>query len=164
MPAKADSVRVTTFVAVSPNDAFEVFTEETDLWWKKSPRFRVGGATSGVLAFEGAKGGRLFERLADGTEHEVGRILVWEPGARLVFEWRGVNFAPEERTEVEVAFASKGEGTEVVLVHRGWSSIRPDHPARHGTEGRAFVTLIGLFWGQLLTFYRERADDDARPG
>jgi hypothetical protein len=29
-------------------------------------------------------------------------VTVWEPQVRLVFEWRAKNFAPAEKTEVEV--------------------------------------------------------------
>ncbi|MCY1040419.1 hypothetical protein OV208_03720 [Corallococcus sp. bb12-1] len=33
MTLSADRARVTTFVAVSPLDTFEVFTQEIDAWW-----------------------------------------------------------------------------------------------------------------------------------
>ena len=38
-----DSVEVTALVAVDPQFAFDVFTKETDLWWKRGPRYRAGG-------------------------------------------------------------------------------------------------------------------------
>ena len=47
-----DKVRVTTFVAVDPQTAFDVFTRETDLWWRRGPRYRFGGARPGTLMFE----------------------------------------------------------------------------------------------------------------
>jgi hypothetical protein len=31
-------VRVSTIVATDPADAFEVFTQETALWWRRDPR------------------------------------------------------------------------------------------------------------------------------
>ena len=46
----ADQVRVSTFVRISPEDAFAVFTRETDLWWRRGPRYRQGSAKS-VIAF-----------------------------------------------------------------------------------------------------------------
>ena len=52
-----DRARVTVFVAVSPDRAFSVFTRETDLWWRRGPRFRFGGARRGTLTFE--PGGEL---------------------------------------------------------------------------------------------------------
>lgn len=150
----ADRARVTTFVAVSPLDAFEVFTEETDLWWGKSPRYRGLQNPSGVLRFDPpGPTGRLVESFEDHV-FEIGRVLVWEPGARLVFQWRASNFAPGETTEVDVRFEPTFGGTRVVLEHRGWDAIRGDHPVRHGQDGPGTVAVIGRWWGDLVTRYR----------
>ncbi|RKH17617.1 activator of HSP90 ATPase [Corallococcus praedator] len=156
MPS-ADRARVTTFVAVSPLDAFEVFTQETDVWWSKGPRNRAFHASNSSLRFEPpGPGGRLLES-SETEVFEVGRVLVWEPGARLVFQWRASNFAPDEITEVEVRFEPSFGGTRVVLEHRGWDSIRMDHPARHGMDGPATVGMMGRWWGDLVTRFRLRA-------
>lgn len=162
-----DQASVTVFVEAPIDLAFTVFTEETDLWWRRGLKYRVAGKRPGTLQFEPKPGGRLFETYesADGDRlHEIGRILAWEPPARLLFEWRGVNFAEGESTEVEVAFRAVRDGTEVKLTHRGWAAFRDDHPVRHGALGAAFVRNIGLWWGDLLSSYRLRAarsDDDA---
>jgi uncharacterized protein YndB with AHSA1/START domain len=153
----ADRARVTTFVAVSPLDAFEVFTEETDLWWHRGPRYRGLHNPRGMLRFEPAgPGGRLLESV-DAEVHEIGRVLEWEPGARLVFQWRASNFAPHEVTEVDIRFEPTFGGTRVVLEHRGWDALRPDHPVRHGKDGPATVASIGRWWGDLLTGFRLHA-------
>jgi uncharacterized protein YndB with AHSA1/START domain len=151
----ADLARVTTFVAVAPRDAFEVFTQETDRWWRKGPRFRLSAKGNGVLRFEGRAGGRLVETFEDGAELVSGKVLVWEPGRRLVFEWRARDFGPSDRTEVEVLFEAINDGTQVTLEHRGWAALPDDHPVRHGLgSGEAFITMIGLWWGDLATSYR----------
>jgi uncharacterized protein YndB with AHSA1/START domain len=149
---RGDRARVTAFVAVTPEHAFTVFTAETDLWWRRGPRFRMGGKRRGTLTFEPGAGGRLFESFSDDPADvfEVGRVLVWEPGARLVLEWRLTNFAPGERTEVEVLFEPDEDGTRVTVEHRGWSALRPDHPARHGQDAPAFIARIGMWWADLL--------------
>ena len=151
---RADRVRVTTFVEVAPLDAFDVFTQETDLWWRRGPRYRFGGS-DGTLLFEDDR--RLLETFPDGSAHEVGQVLVWQPGERLVFEWRGRAFAPGERTEVEVRFEPQGRGTQVTLEHRGWAVFPDDHEVRHGLDQRGFIDLIGRWWGELASSYRERA-------
>ena len=155
-----DQAAVTVHVAVSPRDAFEVFTEEIDRWWRRGAKFRVSGRLPGIMRLEPELGGRLFETI-DGPEgaREVvtGRVTAWEPPSRLAFEWRGVNFGEGERTEVEVAFDAVGDGTRVRLVHRGWASLRDDHPARHGHVGAAFARFLGLWWGELMTSYRGAA-------
>jgi hypothetical protein len=153
-----DCATVTVFVAVAPDVAFEVFTREIDLWWKRGPRYRIAGRRRGLLHFEPGVGGRLFESfdLDSGSRTlEVGRVTAWEPPARLEFEWRGVNFKPDEKTVVDVRFAPMREGTLVTVQHRGWSALRADHPARHGLTGPAFSRMIGLWWGELMTSLRE---------
>ena len=112
-----ESVRVTTLVELDPAGAFDVFTREIDAWWKRGPRYRVG---NGALCFEGGRGGRLLD-----GDLEIGRILIWEPGERLAFEWRARSFAPGEVTQVEVRFERAKRGTRVVLEHRGWEAIGP---------------------------------------
>ncbi len=152
----AEVARVTTFVAVSPDDAFEAFTDDIDVWWRRGPRFRNGGGRS-ELSFERdaeGRGQRLVERLAHRVL-EIGRVLAWQPGQRLVFEWRQINFAPDEVTEVEVRFEPMGDGTRVTLEHRGWDAIGDDHPARHGLRERAFGAMVGKYWGDLLSVYRQ---------
>jgi uncharacterized protein YndB with AHSA1/START domain len=157
--SSVENARVTSFVAVAPEDAFAVFTDEIDRWWRRSPRYRIGGSGASELCFErDGQQRRLVERFANGR-HELGRVLVWEPGKRLVFEWRGRNFAKDEVTEVEVRFEPFAEGTRVTLEHRGWQHIRSDHPARHGQREHEFAGMIGGFWGELLTAYRLFARD-----
>jgi hypothetical protein len=68
-----------------------------------------------------------------------------------------VNFKPGESTRVAVRFVPRGDGTLVVVEHAGWSALPADHPVRHGLEGAAFVRMIGLYWGDLLTALREYA-------
>ncbi|HEX9573513.1 MAG TPA: SRPBCC domain-containing protein [Myxococcales bacterium] len=156
---KPEFARVTTVVEVDPAEAFEVFTREIDAWWKRGLRYRSG---NGALRFEGGRGGRLVEAQGGG-DLEIGRVLVWEPGERLLFEWRARNFAPGEVTEVEVRFERAERGTRVVLEHRGWEAIPAKHPVRHGLAGPAFTDMMGLWWAELLTSYRTRAAKDV-PG
>jgi uncharacterized protein YndB with AHSA1/START domain len=153
-----DAARVTVFVAVTPEDAFEVFTREIDAWWRSGPKYRIAGRRRGRLAFEAGLGGRLFEtfELDSGSRTiEVGRVTAWEPPGRLELEWRGVNFKPGESTRVEVSFRASGEGTEVTVLHGGWSALPADHPARHGLQGADFSRMIGMWWGGLMTSLRE---------
>ncbi|MBI1212181.1 MAG: activator of HSP90 ATPase [Alphaproteobacteria bacterium] len=154
-----DHATVTITVAVDRAVAFDVFTRETDLWWKHGPAYRMSGRTPGTLMFEPREGGRLFEshNSPSGRQlFEYGRIKAWQPPARLVFEWRNANFAANEVTEVEVLFEEIAGGTRVTLHHRGWASLRPGHPARHNLEPAGFSRMIGMWWADLLTSYRSR--------
>lgn len=155
-----DQAKVTVSVRVPPERAFAVFTQEIDQWWKRGPAYRVSGRHPGVMTFEAGVGGRLFETFdtpAGERTHVAGTILAWEPPSRLLFEWKGVNFAEHERTEVEVTFAPTASGTMVTVVHRGFAALRPDHPVRHGKPPRQFIADMGMWWGQLLGALREHA-------
>jgi uncharacterized protein YndB with AHSA1/START domain len=82
-----DEVNVSIDVAVEPAEAFRLFTEDIDSWWRTDPAYRV--AKSSLLKFEPYEGGRFLDiNEARGTLREVGKVLVWQPSKRLVFEWR----------------------------------------------------------------------------
>jgi hypothetical protein len=160
------AVRVTTVVAVEAGTAWDVFTRDVDAWWRRGPRFRWRHDRDGELRFEGGEGGRLVEAVPGDAEQdfEVGRIRVWEPGRRLVFDFRVLDFAPHEVTQVEVRFEPADGGTRVTVEHRGWQALAGDHPARRGLDGTAFDALIGTWWADLLGAARRRAEAAAGRG
>lgn len=165
-PRPGDQARVTVTVAVPPAEAFRIFTQDIDLWWRRGRRFRNAPGERGLVCIEPGIGGRLFESFdTDDGERvvEIGRTRIWQPPQRLVFEWRAVNFAPHEKTEVEVGFEPCDCGTRVTVVHRGWADIRPDHPARHGQDVPSFVRMIGMWWGDLLGSLRRQAAQGVPP-
>jgi hypothetical protein len=159
-----ERVRVSTQVAVDPEAAFEVFTREVDAWWKQGPRFRADPGRPSRMRFEPGVGGRLLEIYdeAAGEAFELGRIEVWEPGRRLVFEMFGRDFGPEDTTRVEVCFEPVPEGTRVTVEHGGWEAFPPGHPVRHGLTGTAFSAMMGTWWGDLLVALRGRAQGRPR--
>jgi hypothetical protein len=112
------SVRVTVMVATTPEEAFEIFTEETDAWYQPaiagSPRGR-----GGRLRFDGVARVAWMARTSGGPEHRVGPITVWEPGRQLVF-------SDQRETEVDVRFEAVGDETRVTLEHRGLDRLPPD--------------------------------------
>lgn len=69
----------------------------------------------------------------------------------------------DQAREVEVVFAPSPRGTEVTVTHRGWDRIRPDHPARHGLDVAAFLRMMGMWWGDLLSSMREHAAERSTP-
>lgn len=150
-----EHVVVTTFVAVAPGDAFEIFTRDIDLWWKQSPRYRSMPGQLGKLAFEGSPPERLVERGGE-TVTVLGRVLAWEAGKRLAFEWRAGALADAAHSEVEVRFEPLRDGTRVTLEHRGIGELPVDHVARHGLTGEAFEAMLGYFWADALVSYRLR--------
>jgi uncharacterized protein YndB with AHSA1/START domain len=165
-PPAGDRARVSVLVAVPPEVAFRVFTEEIDQWWRRGVKFRASSKRRGVMHVEPGVGGRLFESIdakSGSVVVETGRVTAWDPPARFSLEWRNTNFAKDEKTYVDVSFDESASGTLVTVTHYGWSAIRADHPARHGLDVPAFVRMIGMWWGDLLTSLRMHAAGEAAP-
>ena len=146
-------VRKTIRVAAPPARAFDVFTAGIGRWWPKS--HHIGKADLDTHVIEPRSGGRWYERDVDGSECDIGRVLVWDPPARLLLAWQ-LNaewaFDPELVTEVEVLFAPDGnDGTHVSLEHR--------HLERLGDRADALREQIGSpnGWGHLLQLFAQSA-------
>src|SRR5580693_3284697 len=109
-------------VPCDPDTAFDIFTGDIGTWWKRGTRYWNDSARGLELRLELHVGGRLLEVYDAGTGEgvEIGRVLVWEPGKRLVFTWRQNDWAASEFTEVEVRFEAAGSGTRVTVEHGGW--------------------------------------------
>lgn len=117
----AAPVRKTVRVETSQARAFEVFTARMGAWWPKSHSINRGHPQKDVIVEPGS-GGRWYERGEDGTQCNWGRVLAWEPPARVVLSWH-INSKFELDTnvlsEVEVRFVAEGpKATRVELEHR----------------------------------------------
>ena len=161
-------------------EAFRVFTTEIGAWWPVAAH-SVEPDRVETVVLEGRVGGRLYERWHDGGEVDWGRVLAWEPPARLVLSW-SPTLERRPPTEVEVRFlAVEPDHTRVELEHRGWERLGDlAAQARSSYEGgwpgvldafagtamavhhRAFArSLNGLVW-RLLARCGRTGDDDAR--
>jgi uncharacterized protein YndB with AHSA1/START domain len=123
MPESAASVviRKAVTVAVPVETAFRVFTQEAGSWWPLATK-SVGQEDTETLVIEPREGGRVYERVRSGEEHDWGVILAWEPPRRLVFTWHPGR-GPETSQELEVRFTPSGAETLVELEHRGWDRL-----------------------------------------
>ena len=108
-------------VACSTRHAFDVWTSKIDAWWPTNHTY--SGEPDATVFLERRIGGRIFERTADGTEHEWGEVTVWQPPARLAYRWY-LGRGPADATEVEIRFVAQGAGaTRVEIEHRGWERL-----------------------------------------
>jgi uncharacterized protein YndB with AHSA1/START domain len=119
-----EEIRKLIVVSASAEKAWEVFVDRTTSWWPLASH-SIGGdkATAALIEPD-----RVYERLADGTEHTWGRMVVWEPPHRLVFTWE---VDPACQGEVEVRFTPQGDSTVVELEHRGWTRLSENERARY---------------------------------
>lgn len=114
-------VRKEITVNADVEKAFEAFTDRIGSWWPHDSHSIAGEHTSDVI-LEGTEGGRLYEVVDDGTTHEWGTVVAWDPPRRLVLSWY-VGRSPDIFTEIEVQFSPVGEQTRVVLEHRHWERL-----------------------------------------
>lgn len=148
-------VRKSIVVEAPQAHAFAVFTEQHAAWWPLQTH-HIGAQPAETAIIEPRIGGRWFERAADGTECDWGRVLAWEPPSRIVLAWcigADWKFDPELNTEVEVRFISEGPGrTRVELEHR--------HLERYGAMAGTMQTTFdseGGWTGILGRFSRAAA-------
>ena len=93
-------------------------------WWPRDTH-RIGEVEPEAVVVEPRAGGRWFERAPDGTECDWGRVLEWDPPARLLLAWHlnaewEYDPDPAGSTQIEVHFFPEDPGaTRVELVHRG---------------------------------------------
>jgi uncharacterized protein YndB with AHSA1/START domain len=105
-------LRMSFDVACSAGHAFTVWTAGIGTWWP--PDHTMTGRAEAVV-LQGGVGGRIYERTADGTEHEWGEVIVWQPPARLAYLWY-LGRDRADATEVEIRFLARGPKP------RGWRS------------------------------------------
>ncbi|MGA2552528.1 MAG: SRPBCC domain-containing protein [Burkholderiaceae bacterium] len=109
-------------VTVSREKAFERFTRDLQRWWPKE-RHSIGQEQTVFVGMECHLGGRIFERLADGSEHVWGTIVAWNPPEGLSYTWHPGR-SPDKAQEIRVGFEALPEGgTRVELVHLGWETL-----------------------------------------
>lgn len=135
-------------VAATPERAFEVFAAKIDRWWPRSHRLTEAPIADVVI--EPRVGGRWFQRDENGVECDVGGVLVYEPGERLVLNWQlspDWKYDPALRVEVEVRFAADGDQTIVRLEHRDLEQF--------GERGREMADSVGgdNGWPAILADY-----------
>jgi uncharacterized protein YndB with AHSA1/START domain len=150
------AVIVSIRVGAPPLRAFHAFTEEIGSWWRPNGLFSLTRQGDGRLRFEPGEGGRLVAELPDGTEYEVGKVSVWQPGERLALSWRQASFAPDQSTELDISFEPVGDETRVTVEHRGWDRIPQGHAARHGMELILFQRRQVEHWQALLAALKAR--------
>jgi uncharacterized protein YndB with AHSA1/START domain len=145
----AHAVRRSVTIQGAPDHAFAVFTDGLSTWWPLQTH-TIGAQPAAAAIIEPRAGGRWFERAADGSETDWGRVLAWEPPHRLVLSWE---ITPDWQhdtaidTEIEVTFVADGDRTRVELEHRGLET----YGDRAGEMRGVFESEGG--WGGLLDRY-----------
>lgn len=152
-PVSIAPVSKTIRVKASQAHAFAVFTSGLGSWWPR--KATIGTPPLKIVVMETRLGGRWYEESEDGTQANVGKILVWEPPHRLVVSWDiNSNWKPDTTvsSEVEVSFVAEGpDATLVELEHRNFE--------RMGAEaGVSMRKDVDGGWPDILEHFRQEAE------
>src|SRR5215471_12851361 len=121
-------VRKSVRVGTDQAHAFEVFTSGLGRWWPR--KASIGKPPMKTAVLEPRLGGRWYELSEDGSQANVGKVLVWEPPQRFVVSWDiNSQWKPDTTmsSEVEVKFIAEGpNATRVELEHRKFEAMGPE--------------------------------------
>ena len=115
------------------------------MWWPKS-HSRSGDPERVVI--EPRPGGRIYERTADGSEHDWGEVTAWEPPHRLAYLWH-IYGDRADATDVEITFAGEGDGTRVTIVHGGFERLGAKGEELRGRNRQGWSALLARYEGAL---------------
>ncbi|MGH8915236.1 MAG: ArsR/SmtB family transcription factor [Acidimicrobiia bacterium] len=138
---RIEPVVKTVTIPGEPGWVFELFTTRMGEWWPLGTH-SVGGDDAVDVRVDPGVGGRVYEVTNDGVEHEWGRIVEWEPAARVAFSWRP-GLPVEQATHVEITFRQIIDGTEVTLIHDGWEA--------RGADWRKMRDNYDIGWDHVLS-------------
>jgi len=146
-------VRKSIRVHATQAHAFEVFTSGLDRWWPR--KAGIGKAPMKAVVFEAQLGGRWYELAEDGSQADVGKVLVWEPPRRFVVSWNiNAHWKPDPMigSEVEVRFVADGpNATLVELEHRKFEQM--------GAEAGASMRKdVDGGWPGMLEHFKKEAE------
>ena len=145
-----EPIRLSFDVACPVERAFDVWTAGIARWWPLD--HTVSAEADLTVILEGRPGGRIFERLASGIEHDWGEVTIWEPPARLGYTWH-LNRDRSDATDVVIRFVARdAEATTVEIEHRGWERL--------GADGEGWRDRNRGGWATLLPHYVAAAAAD----
>jgi uncharacterized protein YndB with AHSA1/START domain len=122
--------------------AFAVWTTRIGSWW---PTDHTVTGHPEQIVLQGYVGGRIFERTADGVEHDWGRVTAWEPPTRLAYTWH-LGADPDAATEVEIRFLPRDADTSrVEIMHRGWDRLNAAATTMRDRNQHGWNTLLPHF-------------------
>ena len=146
-------VRKSIRVNASQARAFDVFTSGLGRWWPRD--HGIGKLPLQAAVMETRLGGRWYELAQDGTQTNVGKIIVWEPPKRFVMTWDiNSRWKPDTTvsSEVEIRFIADGaNATRVELEHRKFEQM--------GAEaGESMRKDVDGGWPGLLELFKKAAE------
>lgn len=143
-----EPIRLSFDVGCTPEHAFTLWTTRLSTWW---PRDHVAGTGEVEIVFDGAVGGRIYQRDSTGREHQWGTVTQWEPPTRVAYTWH-LHADATDATLVEVRFVPVDGGTtRVEIDHSGWERLGEPASERRRRNQRGWESVIPAFTGAATT-------------
>jgi uncharacterized protein YndB with AHSA1/START domain len=144
------TIRKRLLVNTAQERAYEVFTKKIDRWWPRT--HHIGKTPVKEFILEPRLNGRWYSTHEDGSECEIGKVLVWEPPKRLVLAWQ-VNgqfqYVSSLITEIEIKFTPDGPNKTIVeFEHRDLERL--------GGGGKTPESM-DAGWAMILELYAKEA-------
>ena len=147
-------------VQVPVERAFSIFVEQMETWWPAE--HQIGAKPFETIIVEPRVGGRWYERDAEGSQGDWGKVLAWDPPRRVTLSW---HLGPDWKFNADMASASEVEirfmpdGPEATVVQLEHTKLE-----RHG-EG--YKQLRGMLdgpgaWVYTLAEFARVANGEAR--
>jgi uncharacterized protein YndB with AHSA1/START domain len=146
------AIRKTIEVKAPRERAFDVFAQRMGEWWHKDHSLAKDTQQVDVV-IEPRAGGRWYEKGADGSEQNWGKVLAWDPPHRLMLAWqltREFEYDPNFETTIEVTFEERGPITVVRFEHRDLE--------RMGEGAVETFEAMDGGWGMLLDLFKAEAE------
>lgn len=139
-------VEKTLNVPMTPEAAFDLFTQGIDRWWPKASHSTStsDGAAPEEVRVEPFEGGRILEKRHDGETAEWGRITIWVPGQRLTCTWHPGRSA-DEATRLDIRFTADAIGCRIDLIHDGFDVL--------GAQATSMQANYTRGWDHVLAKY-----------
>jgi hypothetical protein len=149
-------LKISFEVDCSAEHAFTMWTTRIGTWWP--PDHTVSGGPD-LVVLQGGVGGRIFERTADGVEHDWGEVTLWNPPVQLAYQWH-LGSERTTGTEVEVRFIAQGAATtRIEIEHRGWERLGEVADQWRDRNRAGWDTLLPHFVARIQQI--EKESDDA---
>jgi hypothetical protein len=138
-----EPLRISLELACAREHAFDTWTNRISTWWPRD--HTVSGRPDAEIVLQHRVGGRIFERLPDGTEHSWGEVTSWHPPDGFGYLWHlGTDRA--HATDVRISFVPVGEATtRIDIVHAGWQRLGEEADARRARNTTGWQAVIPQF-------------------
>ena len=144
------TIRKRLLVHTAQERAYEVFTKKFDRWWPRT--HHIGKTSAKEFILEPRLNGRWYSTHEDGSECDIGRVLVWDPPKRLVLAWQingQFQYVSSLMMEVEIKFTADGASKTIVeFEHRNLERLG---------EGAKTAESMDAGWGKILELYAKEA-------